>query len=186
MVWVAHFHKLALSRNVLPYQSSHGWLTHPTPHPTTPCTVTSSFPSPPHLTLPPFRLTCLPIHTCIYKRHSETRFLFSLQTCPLRLDMHLQYNTLLYTVQHTLQPSLAFCHTSTSLLLISTQPPLSSPFFPFPPPSPPLLLWYVHSWHCCTPSHGKWEGEGVYRTVNTVIVCCQYLQYMYSWCALQL
>ena len=25
-------------------------------------------------------------------------------------------------------------------------------------------------WYCCTPSRGRWEGEGVYRTVNTVIV----------------
>ena len=30
------------------------------------------------------------------------------------------------------------------------------------------LLWYTHCWHCCTPSHDRWEGEGVYRTVNTV------------------
>ena len=39
---------------------AHQWLTHPTPHPTTPCTVTSPFPSPPHLAPPPSPLTCLP------------------------------------------------------------------------------------------------------------------------------
>ena len=31
------------------------------------------------------------------------------------------------------------------------------------------LLWYTHCWHCCTPSHGRWPGEGVCGTVNTVI-----------------
>ena len=43
----------------------HQWLTHPTPHPTK-CTVTSPFPSPPHLALPPSRLTCLPGSQFIY------------------------------------------------------------------------------------------------------------------------
>ena len=38
------------------------------------------------------------------------------------------------TVQHTLQPSLAFCHTSTTLVPISTPPSSPLPY----PPSPPL------------------------------------------------
>ena len=62
--------------------------------------------------------------------------------------MHLQYNThfsplLLYA---TLPP--LFLHP-----LNHPSPPLPSPSLP---PSPPLLLWYVHSWHCCTP----WQVGG--------------------------
>ena len=44
--------------------------------------------------------------------------------------------------------------------------------FHSPQPSDQLLS-YTHCRHCCTLSLGRWEGEGVYRTVNTVIVSFQ-------------
>ena len=67
------------------------------------------------------------LHTCIYKRYSEMPVLnFTADMSPLshlssdwnlHLHQHLQ-------LQHTLQPSFAFYHTSTSLVPISAPPSL--------------------------------------------------------------
>ena len=110
-------------------------------------------------------------------------FIFSLQRCPLqdisavtgiyRHSIVLRYCIHAFTVQHTsiIISSLVFWHIYVSCSYIhSTSPPL---------PSPPVVRRSLLALYPIT-----WVGEGVYRTVNTVIISFQYLQCMYNWCVL--
>ena len=130
---------------------AHQWLTHPTPHPTTPCTVTSPFPSPPHLAPLPSPLTCLPgsqficiitLHficgTCMHACIKGTLRHVSYFHCrhvhhaiPAVTELYRHSIVLRYCRYMHLQYNTHF----NPLLLSPTHPPL---LYPLSYPSPPL------------------------------------------------